>query len=154
MKRASADEAGNSPKRSKVDSPDPFDPAQRKKSWDICQYGTDGSGFLAGKAFMVWPFRSGLRRVYMETEDDGVIARFDIKLGGKCAKYFDKLDITSADLFEISLKGAEREFVKESSKPYFLPMVLSFSQGVIFKFTKRVRKPMENEVIIDTWKCK
>jgi hypothetical protein len=88
----------------------------------------------------------------MQVEDHGNIDRFEVKLSGRCNKYFDTLDFCAQDHFEISLKGAELEKKQDSSKPFHLPMGLSFNEGVIVKFTKRVRKPDENGLVIDTWK--
>ena len=157
MKRTALDNAGNLLKRHKSESPpssDPFEPHLQKTARDVCMNGTDGIGFIAGKAFMVWSGeRRVVRQVLMQVEEHGCIEQFDIKLSGRCKKYFDRLDFSAHDLFEISLKGAELEKKPESSKPRYLPMVLTFNQGVVIKFTKRARKPTENGLVVDTWKC-
>lgn len=155
MKR-STDSGSNPPKRPKIElgALDPFDAAPRTKARDVCKNGTDGTGFLSGKAFMVWPVgASGVCRVQMETEDDGQVERFELKLSGRCRKHFDRLNIISGDRFEILLKGAGVEVKNQSSKPFYLPLVLTFIEGVVFKFTHRVRMPVDVGVVIDTWKC-
>jgi hypothetical protein len=158
MKRTAVNDAGHSPKRHKSEPlelecfPDPFDARLQKNARDVCANGTDGSGFISGIAFMVWPGGgSGVRRVLMQVEEQGRIEQFELKLSGRCRKYFERLDFCSKDHFEISLKGAEMEKKQESSKPFHLPMALTYNQGVIIKFTKRIRKPTENGLVIDTW---
>jgi hypothetical protein len=157
MKRAGVNDAGNLPKRVKSESPspdsDPFEPHLQKSARDVCANGTDGRGFISGKAFMVWPNRgSGVLRVLMQTNDHGRIEQFELKLAGRCRKYFDRLDFTAHDYFEISLKGAELEKKQESSKPHYIPMALMFNEGVVIKFTKRARKLAENGLVFDIWK--
>lgn len=102
---------------------------------------------------MVWPTRSGVKRVQMQTEDNGVTQRFEIKLSGKCKAYFDLLNVMSVDCFDISLQGVVVEKKQESSKPYFLPMDLKYAEGVVIRFTERPRKPADNGKVVDTWKC-
>lgn len=156
MKRTAANDTEHSSKRHKGTSrdstPDPFEASLRRIARDVYANGTDGSGFISGQAFMVWPSGgSGVRRMVMETRD-GQIERFEVKLTGLCRKYFDRLDFTAKDCFELSLKGAELDNKQESSKPFYLPMVLTFKKGVVIRFTKRYRKPDENGLVVDTWK--
>ena len=160
MKRTTIDDAdaGHSPKRHKSEprelSPDPFEASLQKIARDVYVNGTDGtSGYISGHAFMVWPTNGSGRRVLMQVEGHKRIDRFEVKLSGRCRKYFDRLDFFAQDHFEISLKGAELEKMQESSKPFHLPMKLIFNKGVIIKFTKRPKKPVEDGLVIDTWKC-
>jgi hypothetical protein len=157
MKRTAVNDAGHSPKRHKGESrelsTDPFEPSLQKRARDVCVNGTGSCGYLSGVAFMVWPGGSGILRVMMQVEDHGRVDRFEIKLSGRCRKYFGKLDFVAQDHFEISLKGAQLEKKQESSRPCDLPMMLTFNEGVIVKFTKRTRKPAEDGLVIDTWKC-
>jgi len=156
MKRTAVNDAGHSPKRHKSElrdlSKDPFEPSLQRGARDVYINGTDGSGYLAGMAFMVWPGGSGIRRVMMQVEDHGRVERFEVKLSGHCRKYFEKLDFISKDHFEISLKGAQLEKIQDSSRPFDLPMRLTFNEGVLVKFTKRPRKPAQDGLVIDTWK--
>jgi hypothetical protein len=156
MKRTAANDAEHSSKRHKSTSrdstPDPFETSLRRNARDVYTDGTDGSGFISGQVFMVWPSgRTGVCRMVMET-CDGQIDRFDVKLAGLCRKYFDRLDFTAGDYFELSLKGAELDKKQESSKQFYLPMILTFKKGVVVRFTKRSRKPDENGLVVDTWK--
>ena len=102
---------------------------------------------------MVWPGGSGILRVIMQVEDHGRVERFDVRLSGRCKKYFGKIDFVAQDRFEISLKGAQLEKKQASSRPFDLPMTLTFKEGVIVKFIKRPRKPAQAGLVIDTWKC-
>ena len=163
MKRAFASEP-QSAKRARTEerdsTQDPFDPSLQRKVRELVKNGPQvgGSsdvGFISGKALMVWPARGSVPlRIQMETRDDGEILRFEIKLSGRCAKIFGRLAINSGDMFAISLKGASTVIKKEqSSKPYYFPLELDFKDGVVFKFTGRVRRTDDVEVVIDTWKC-
>lgn len=163
MKRASASEP-QAAKRARTEEhdsiQDPFDHSLQRKARELAKNGpqvggSNDVGFISGKAFMVWPLRSSLSlHLQMETQDDGEILRFDIKFSGRCAKALGRLGITSGDWFAISLRGVDIVIKKgESSKPFYFPLELNFNDGVVFKFTHRVRRTDDIEVVIDTWKC-
>lgn len=159
MKRASPSEP-QAAKRAKTEEhdsiQDPFDLSLQRKARELVKNGgSNDIGFISGKANMVWPARGSVPlRVQMETRDDDETLRFEIKLSGRCTKIFGRLVINPGDLFTISLRGASIVVKKEqSSKPYYFPLELIFKDGVIFKFTSRVRRTDDIGVVIDTWKC-
>lgn len=134
--------------------PDPFAPHLRTTARDVLQQGIGGgTAFLSGRAFMTWPAKSTFKKFQMQTEDGGSVQRFDIKLSGRCKAHFALLDFAATDCFEISLKSAVVEKKQDSSKPYFFPMELEYSEGVLIRWTKRARKPEDNGTVVDTWAC-
>ncbi|KAF7980156.1 hypothetical protein HWV62_39613 [Athelia sp. TMB] len=131
---------------------DLFESHLRTSAHEVLEQGIGaGTTFLSGKASMSWGVSRGLKKFQMETVDGGDKQRFDVKLSGKCAAHSSLLDVNTGDQFDILLKGAAVERKQDSSKPYFFPMELEFSEGVVIKWTKRARKPAENGTIVDTW---
>jgi hypothetical protein len=150
MKRTAESNEVNSSKRLKVSVSDPFDPALKKKVFELCENGSDGSGHISGTVFMTWPVKQKVR-FNVETVENGRKYRFDVELSGACSRHFNKLGVHSQDSLQIALKGVLIEKTKDSSSPNSLPMALKYHDGVIIKFVRRCRKPSENGLIVDTW---
>jgi hypothetical protein len=150
MKRAAENEEGNPLKRVKAQGCDPFDPMLEKNPSDLCESGTDGNGYISATVIMTWPVHSKVR-FNVETAEKSKKYRYDVEFSGACASHFSKLAVSSQDVLQIALKGVFIEKTKKSSSPNSLPMALKYSTGVIIKWITRVRKPMEDGLVVNTW---
>jgi hypothetical protein len=150
MKRPTTDEASNETKRAKLD---PFDASLFRRITDLSDAGSDGSGYIAGTVFMIWPV-SRKMQFNFETVEQKKRYRFDINFSGACSRYFDKLEVHPQDVLQIALRGVNIIKKQRSSAPNCFPVTLEYTQGVCVKFVKRARKPTENGLVVDTWLCK
>jgi hypothetical protein len=150
MKRVAPDDLESDAKRTKVDDSDPFDPALEKKVFDILQNGSDGSGHLSGLAFMVWQSKQKVR-FNMEVTEGGQRYRFDIEFSGACLLHLEKLNVHPQDMLQVALKGVLVEKKKQSASPYSIPLALKFQDGVIVKFIRCRKNPLNDGVIVNTW---
>jgi hypothetical protein len=150
MKRAASDDSESDAKRTKIDDTDLFDPALQKKAFDIWKKGSDGSGYLSGLAFMAWQSKQKVR-FNMEVAEDGQRYRFDIEFSGACLLHLEKLSVYPQDILQVALKGVSIEMKKQSASPYSIPLALKFQDGVIVKFIRSRRNPLNDGVIVNTW---
>jgi hypothetical protein len=153
--KRSGSPAPYSPKRRKLDQ-DLFADALQKDPSDICQSGSDGTGYIAAVVFMVWPLRGGKLscniQAFSPTEDEQFY-RFDIVFSGACVPFLEnQLQLHVHDYLEISLKGVQIEKLRKSSGPNSLNMVLRWDRGVVIKFHRRNGRDVEE--LVDVWKRK
>ncbi|KAF5373822.1 hypothetical protein D9758_000816 [Tetrapyrgos nigripes] len=124
-----------------------FDPDARRYVSGIIQNPKDQSGYVPCKVFMKWnvPYI----RLFVDTTEPGS-GKIEVHFQGQCLAAFQQLGVEFdvQDEFLLALRGfsLKRDPPTKNSSG----IIFTYSQGALFKFTKRRRVPL-NVSVVDTW---
>ncbi|KAF5373837.1 hypothetical protein D9758_000812 [Tetrapyrgos nigripes] len=123
------------------------DPDARRYVSGIIQNPKDQSGYVPCKVFMKWnvPYI----RLFVDTTESGS-GKIEVHFQGQCLAAFQQLGVEFdvQDEFLLALQGfsLKRDLPTKNSSG----IIFTYSQGALFKFTKRRRVPL-NVSVVDTW---
>lgn len=124
---------------------DPF--SKKRTAYDVALNRKNLSGYLCGTIVNVFPPAKHARIFVLQTvQDDGEIHRFDIKMCQPVMQDVQSMKLAFQDVIWISLRKALVEPIAESSKPYYVPMRVVYSEGIALRITNRTTeegKPLE-----------
>jgi len=107
-----------------------FDEARRKNAADLLNLTSDDTGNLEAKIHMVFPRFRNMRRLNLEMNEHGNKHRFLVVLSPKVLDKLGSFPFHPGDMICLSLKGAQIERRADSSSPFYLPVVLTFNEGL------------------------
>ena len=118
-------------KRSRVE-PNLFDEARRINAADLLNLTMDDAGNLEARICMVFPRLRNMRRLILEMNEHGDKYRFLVFLAPKVLDILGSFPLRPGDMVCLSLKGAQIEQRTDSSSSFYLPIVLTFNEGIAF----------------------
>jgi len=146
-------EGGPPTKRSRLSEPKQgsddllFDEAHRKNATDLLNLTTDETGNIEAKIHMIFPRLGGTRRLNFEMTEHGNTHRFLVILASKVLDKLDPFPFHVGDRICISLKGVQIGRRPDSSAPCYLPVALTFNDGLAVMFMSGP----ESGNVVNTW---
>ena len=138
MKRNS-DTEGSATKRPRLESGEDnlnlFDETRRKNATDLLDPATDDTGNIEANIFMVFPRGGRTRQLNLEMRENDNIYRFLVVLAPKVVEKLDPFPFRPGLTICLSLKGAQITRRAPSSAPHYLPVALTFEDGLAAMFT-------------------
>jgi hypothetical protein len=132
MTRMSVEES-SLPKRPSLKESGPgdhlFDETRRKTTDDLLDPDTDETGNLEARVHMVFPCMGGKRQVNLEMVEYGDNHRFLILISAEVDK-LNPFQFSVNDRICLSLKGAQIRLRAQYSAPCYLPVALTFKDGI------------------------
>ncbi|KAG1728641.1 uncharacterized protein EDB91DRAFT_852321 [Suillus paluster] len=133
MKRISVEE-GSPPKRPRLESGDDnlFDETRRKNATDLLDPATDETGNLEATVCMVFPCIGAGRQLNLEMHEHGDNYRFLVFIASEVDN-LHPFPFRVGSRICLSLKGAQIRGRAQSSAPCYLPVALTFKDGIAIK---------------------
>lgn len=77
--------------------------------------------------------------------------KIHIIFSGICADFRDLVAFDIGDRIYISLRGARAERLEKSGAT--VPLLLTYNEGVAFRYVVRKNKSSNDGAVVDTWRC-
>jgi hypothetical protein len=124
-----------------------FDETRRKNPTDLLDLKADDTDNLEAKIHMVFSRLGGTRRLNLEMSEHGKTYRFLVVLASKVLDKLGPFPFHAGDKICVSLKGAQIGRRADSSSPCYLPVALTFNDGLAVM----LMSGPESGKVLNTW---